>query len=37
MAEVFGYVILGIITLIVIGVFVKVLVYALDAVTKNDN
>jgi len=37
MAEVFGYVILGIITLGVIGVFVKVLAYALDAVTKNDN
>jgi hypothetical protein len=37
MVEVLGYVVLGIISLGVIGVFVKVLVYALDTVTKNDD
>jgi hypothetical protein len=37
MVEVLGYVVLSIISLGVIGVFVKVLVYALDAVNKNDN
>jgi hypothetical protein len=37
MFEALGYVILGIMTLVVIGVFVKVLAYALDTVTKNDD
>jgi hypothetical protein len=37
MVEVLGYVVLGIISLGVIGVFVKILVYALDTVNKNDD
>jgi hypothetical protein len=37
MLEVLGYVVLGIITLAVIGGFIKILVYALDTVTKNDD
>jgi hypothetical protein len=37
MVELLGYIVLSIASIAVIGVFVKVLVYALDTVAKNDD
>jgi hypothetical protein len=37
MIDVFGYLVLGLAILAIIGAFVKVLMYALDALTNNDD
>jgi hypothetical protein len=37
MLEVIGYLFLGIALIAIIGAFVKVLMYALDTLTKNDD
>ena len=37
MIEVIGYAVLAVAVLAVLGVFIKVLMYALDTLTKNDD
>jgi hypothetical protein len=37
MIEVIGYIVLAVAIIAVVGVFIKVLSYALDTITKNDD
>jgi hypothetical protein len=37
MIEFIGYAVLSVAVLAVVGIFIKVLLYALDALTKNDD